>query len=92
MAISWASGSAPAAPTSPRGGNLRQIQGGRINRTSGGGGGRGGGFKGGRGGRGGFGGGKRGGGGGRGGGAAAKQPTAAELDAELDAYIKANPK
>lgn len=86
MAITWA-GAEVAAAASPKGG-LRQLQGGRINRASAGTG-RGRGARGSRGagGRGrGAAGGKR---GGRGGGA---PKTAAELDAELDAYIKQNPK
>jgi len=73
---------------------LRQVQGGRINRSPGGGprrgrggggalAGGGGGIRRGRGGA-------RGGGGGRGG--KQKAPTAAELDAELDAYVSANAK
>jgi len=72
---------------------LRQVQGGRINRSPGGGprrGGRGGGGALGGGVRRGRGGGARGGGGGRGG--KQKAPTAAELDAELDAYVSANAK
>jgi len=92
MVITYAN--AAAAPVTivqspPR--NLRQVQGGRVNRSPGGGGpvarrGRGGG-----GGvvRGGRGEGAR--GGGRGGGKQ-KAPTAAELDAELDAYVSANAK
>jgi THO complex subunit 4 len=89
MAIAWA-GAEAAAAASPTKGGLRQIQGGRINRTSAGGvRGRGrGGFRGTTRGRGAAGGG-RGRGGGRGGGT---PKTAAELDAELDAYIKQNPK
>ncbi|CAG7714182.1 unnamed protein product [Allacma fusca] len=85
MAISWANSAVATQQVSPRGSGLRQIQGKRINRTSGGGGG-GGGFRGGRGGRG------R--GGGRGGrpGGSTKAPTAEELDAELDAYVSQNQK
>ena len=86
MSITWA-GAEAAAAASPQKGGLRQLQGGRINRTSAvGGRGRGGarGIRGGTRGRGA--GGKR---GGRGG---ATPKTAAELDAELDAYIKENAK
>lgn len=84
MSISWANSAATTQQqVSPRGGGLRQIQGKRIQRTSGGGGG---GFRGGRGGRG------RGGGRGARQGGSTKAPTAEELDAELDAYVSQNQK
>ncbi len=93
MVIKWAN---PPTPTAtPRPGGLRQIQGGRVGdrRQGGGGRGAGGGGRGGRGGRGGGGGrGAISGGGGRGGKAKTATPTAAELDAELDAYVSANAK
>ena len=81
MSITWAN-AAPAATqqVSPRGSGLRQIQGKRIGRPN-----KGGTFRGGRGG-----GGR--GRGGRGGRQTTKQPTAEELDAELDAYVSQNPK
>jgi len=87
MVIKWAN--PPPTPASPRTGGLRQVQGGRVgDRRMRGGGGRGsGGAPRGAGGRG------RGSSrGGRGGKAKPAAPTAAELDAELDAYVNANAK
>lgn len=81
MAITWAN---PPPAASPRTA-IRQVQGGRVDRR--GGGGARGGFRGGRGGRGGRGRGAAGGGGKK-----TTPPTAAELDAELDAYVSQNPK
>ncbi|ODM90795.1 THO complex subunit 4-A [Orchesella cincta] len=83
MVIKWAN---PPTTPAPRTGGLRQVQGGRVGDRRGGGGGGGGGGRGGaRGSRG---------SGGRGGAAKTKTvtPTAAELDAELDAYVSANAK
>lgn len=88
MVIKWAN--PPPTPTSPRVGALRQVQGGRVGDRRRGAGTRGSPRGGGGRGRGAGGGG---GGGGRGGKAKKKlTPTAAELDAELDAYVSANAK
>jgi len=85
MVIKWTN---PPPTPAPRVGGLRQVQGGRVSDSRRGGSGRGGGGTRGRG----AGRGRGGGGGGRGGKAKQVTPTAAELDAELDAYVSANPK
>jgi len=90
MVITFANAATVVAVSPQRTGGLRQVQGGRIGRR-----GTGGAVSGGRGTiRGGRGRGAGGRGASRGGGGKkpAGTPTAAELDAELDAYISANPK